>query len=59
MDDVESGRMRTPANAYFIYIKPTFEMILESSVLYNRGVAIRPNALLTSAQACQSLLSVN
>lgn len=36
-----------------------FEMILESSVLYNRGVATRQKVLLTSAQACQSLLFDN
>ena len=36
-----------------------FEMILESSVLYKRGVATRQKDLLTSAQACQSLLSDN
>lgn len=35
----------------------TFETILESSVRYSRGVAARLNTLLTSAQACQSLLS--
>ena len=34
-----------------------FEMILESSVLYKRGVATRQKVLLTRAQACQSLLS--
>ena len=55
----EYQRWKTGKMNDLIYFNLTFEMILESSVLYNRGMATRQNVLLTSAQACQSLLSVN
>lgn len=57
----EPGRRRDVRESMVLarHIQLTFDMILESSVLYRSGVATRQNVLLTSAQACQSLLSSN